>query len=88
MTRDIVGQVPEISEFEVRAEVQRSSCFIEWGVLSTLTEPPRDDVLNPATGAQHVCQVGLANLFILHTSASLTINENGEDVKSKGWTRA
>jgi Uncharacterised protein family UPF0047 len=77
VTSDVVSQVPEISEFEVRRHAAAGHklpvCVqVPWCI----------DVHTLAMLKMHMLQmaavqVGLASIFILHTSAGLTINENG-----------
>jgi hypothetical protein len=63
----------------------QAPCFRTFGQIrmlrpirgpATPSLPPLPDNVRPAGPADSLHQVGLANIFILHTSASLTINEN------------
>ena len=68
VTRELLKQLPEIAEFQVGQPSILQSCCCSMHVS-----------LRQRTAASdlhgHV-QVGLCNLFVQHTSASLTINEN------------
>ncbi len=81
ITNKIYDAIPEITEFEVGG-AQGLRIWARGSSGATNTQPtqpthhPTRHAHHTRVTPPHPPKVGLANLFLLHTSASLTINEN------------